>query len=127
MNEGCNGSAQGPKLAGEKSETNQQLAVVREAADCSVRGRREGRLLVSAVEKRKEDAGVSVGRVAAGVAQLLLAGGSREKRERRRRGRRRGRRKRRLSHEHLGFHGFILIIIIIIFFLLLIYFLARPN
>ena len=47
VNEGCSGSAQGPKLAREKPKIGQQLTVTRElAAGCSVRERREGRLLV---------------------------------------------------------------------------------
>ena len=77
VNEGCSGSAQGPKLSREKPKIGQQLAVARElAAGCSVRGRREGRLLVSAVEKRRQ-ASIFVGPCSRLVVARLLTSGAR--------------------------------------------------
>ena len=47
VDEGCGGGAQGPKLAGEKPKTGQQLAAARElAVGCSQRGRREKRVVL---------------------------------------------------------------------------------
>ena len=77
MKEGCSGSAQGPKMAGEKAKIGQQLAFAREmAAGCSVRGRREKEAagFCRGEEKR--------GRCFCGAVQLavvarLLPGGAR--------------------------------------------------
>ena len=47
VDEGRGGGAQGPKLAGEKPKTGQQLTAARElAAGCLQRGRREKRVVL---------------------------------------------------------------------------------